>query len=180
MIFLLRIIRVSLLTGLLGLTGTAAQAQFESDSSAPIEITADTMEWMHEEQIAIARGNADAIQGRYHLHADVLTAHIAEGADGSQSEIKRLDAEGNVILRTPEETATGEIGVYDVDKGEVELVGRVVLTQGENVMRGARLVMDLNTGVSRLDGGAGQAGPATSQTDDGRVRAIFTPDKNEE
>ena len=56
-----------------------AIAQFEADSSAPVEITADSMEWMHEERIAVARGNADAVQGRYTLHADVLTAYSRYG-----------------------------------------------------------------------------------------------------
>ena len=52
------------------------QAQFEADSASPIEITADSMEWLNEKKIAIARGNADAVQGRYNLSARVLTAHI--------------------------------------------------------------------------------------------------------
>ena len=60
-----------------------AMAQFEADSEAPIEITADNMEWFHDEQIAIARGNADAVQGRYTLSADVLTAHMTDAAGGA-------------------------------------------------------------------------------------------------
>ncbi|MDP6353047.1 MAG: LptA/OstA family protein [Alphaproteobacteria bacterium] len=165
---------------LLGIGATVAvlvhaaptMGQFDADSEAPIEITADNMEWFHDEQIAIARGNADAVQGRYTLSADVLTAHMTEAADGTTNQISRLDAEGSVVLTTPEETASGRSGTYDVEQKIAVLVGSVVLTQMDNVLRGERLVMDLRTGRSRLEGGP----PVNAETTgDGRVRAIFTP-----
>ena len=57
-----------------------ALSQFEKDSELPIEITADSMEWLNKERVAIARGNAVAVQGRYTLSAQVLTAHLAEAS----------------------------------------------------------------------------------------------------
>ena len=63
---------------LVSLGHLVALAQFEDSSEAPIEITADSMEWLNAERIAIARGNADAVQGNYTLSAHVLTAHMAE------------------------------------------------------------------------------------------------------
>ena len=57
-----------------------ALSQFEKDSELPIEITADSMEWLNKERVAIARGNAVAVQGRYTLSAQVLTAHMAEAS----------------------------------------------------------------------------------------------------
>ena len=150
-------------------------AQFENDSAAPIEIVADSMEWLNEEKIAIARGNADAVQGRYTLSAHVLIAHIADEPDGNQksnSQISLIEAEGNVLLITPNEKARGSIGIYDVRNKTAILTGSVVLTQGENVLHGERLIMDLNTGRSRLEGAAGPAEP----TKDGRVKAIFNPE----
>ncbi len=153
-----------------------AAAQFEADSSAPIEITADAMEWMDNERIAVARGNADAIQGRYRLFADVLTAHLLENDEGengaaSGNGIRLIEADGNVRLVTPDEVVTGANGDYDVENRQVSLQGDVVLTQGENVARGDRLDMDLTTGVSRLT-----ALPSSG----GRVSAIFTPESEEE
>ena len=162
----------------------ACHAQFEADSAAPIEITSDSMEWLNERKIAIARGNADAVQGRYTLSANVLTAHITSNADdgsvaddsASNSQINLIEAEGNVLLTTPTEKARGNTGTYDVQKKTPTLVGSVVLTQGENVLHGEKLVMDLNTGHSRLEGTAGPA----EQDGDGRVKAIFNPETAEE
>ena len=159
-------------------------AQFEADTAEPVEITADSMEWLNEKKIAIARGNADAVQGRYTLSAHVLTAHITSNpndsgvSDGSasNSQISLIEAEGNVLLTTPTEKARGNMGTYDVQKKTATLVGAVVLTQGENVLHGEKFVMDLNTGHSRLEGTAGSA----EQDGDGRVKAIFNPETAEE
>ena len=147
-----------------------AAAQFEADSDAPIEITADEMEWREEERIAIAIGNADALQGRYRLYADVLTAFLAAPAEDSgeaadPNRIERIEADGNVRLVTPDEVVVGDNGVYDVENARASLEGEVVLTQGENVARGNRLDMNLDTGVSRLT-----AKPETG----GRVTAVFS------
>jgi len=51
-----------------------------------------------------------------------------------------------------DQTATGESALFDVKSNTVTLKGNVVVTQGQNVMRGDRLVVDLASGVSRVDG----------------------------
>lgn len=145
-----------------------AAAQFEDEADEPVEITADIMEWMDNERIAIARGAADAVQGRYRLFADVLTAYLAErgaGEDEEGDDVRLIEAEGNVRLVTPDEVASGSTGAYDIANRQVTLEGDVVLMQGESVARGGRLEMDLDTGVSRL-----LAAPGT-----GRVTAILVP-----
>ena len=119
---------------LVSLGHLVALAQFEDSSEEPIEITADSMEWLNDEKIAIARGNADAVQGNYTLSAHVLTAHMAETSpedSSAPSRIRRIDAEGIVILTTPKETARGGTGTYDLEKKTAVLVGSVVLTQGD-------------------------------------------------
>ena len=151
----------------------AGFAQYESDSELPIEITADSMEWLNEKRIAVARGNADAVQGRYKLHAAILTAHMAEEPptrSDTVSRIRKIEAEGNVVLTTPNETARGGEGTYDVENKIATLLGSVVLTQGDNVLHGQKLIMDLVTGRTRLEGSD------TAISDDKRrVRAIFNP-----
>ena len=164
--------RLCILPLLLALTSPAL-AQFESDSNLPVEITADAMEWMNEEGIAIARGNADAVQGRYRLRADVLTAYVNQAGGDSPNRIRRIDAQGHVTLSTPTESARGEAGTYDVERKVAVLEGSVVLTQGTTVLRGEHLVMALVSGRSTLQGGtSGTIQPA----EDGRVEMIFEPE----
>jgi lipopolysaccharide export system protein LptA len=140
------------------------------DTSQPIEITADTLEVRQTENIAIFRGEVDAIQGDMLLRADMLVVYYRETEENKDDlGISRIDAEGNVFISSPEETAQGKRGVYDVDNGRIDLAGDVVLTQGENIIQGDTLQMDLNTGKSRVI--------SEGETGKDRVRGLFVPQK---
>ena len=161
-------------------SGLHAQS-LQHDTSLPIEITADTLEVLRNEQIATFTGNVDAVQGDMVLSADLLRVHYgddaaaAAGPAGANS-IRRIEAEGNVFLSSPRETAQGDAGVYDVASDQVTLEGAVVLTRDDNVIRGQRLEIDLVSGLSRvLAAVPSTEGGAAPQ----RVRALFTPESDE-
>src|SRR5205085_10024996 len=78
----------------------------------------------------------------------------APGPAGS-SQINRLEAKGNVVVTQKDQTATGDTGLFDMKSNTVTMTGNVLLTQGSNVLRGEKLVVDLTTGVSRVDSGGG-------------------------
>ena len=141
------------------------------DTDNPIEITADSLEVKQDENIAIFRGNVDALQGEMRLRADELTVHYrsAKGNGSGVNAIGRIDAAGSVFITSSRETAQGEIGVYDVENNVITLTKNVVLTRGDNVIRGNRLVLNLTTGQSRVDGGVG------ATRSGGRVRSLFVP-----
>jgi lipopolysaccharide export system protein LptA len=81
---------------------------------------------------------------------------------GGSSQIRKLEAKGGVVVKQKDQTVTGETGIFDMKSNTVTLLGGVVLTQGQNVLRGDRLVVNLATGVSRVEVGQG-----------GRVRALI-------
>ncbi len=150
-------------------SGTFVQAQEGAarlDTALPIEIVADTLEVNQDQQSAIFTGNVAATQGQILLNADRVVVHYSAGGDGVQA-IRSIDAEGNVFFTTDFETAQGDLGTYDVENGMVTLTGAVVLTRGENVLRGSKLVLNLLNGTSVVEGGAAEAG--------GRVRGLFVP-----
>ena len=143
------------------------------DSTLPIEITADSLEVQREQSLAIFRGDVLAVQGDMHLRAEVLVVHYQEDeARDEGTTISQIDASGDVFVSSPSETARGDLGVYDVNAGVIDLTGAVVLTRGENVVKGNHLVMDLNTGYSRVESAAGADGE--------RVKSIFIPEKKDE
>lgn len=159
------------------LASAAAQAQGSTanhDTKQPIEINADSLEVLQDKQIAVFRGNVDAVQGQIRLRADELKVHYrtkdSSGGGGISGSIARIDATGNVFVSSATETAQGDAGVYDVDRGEITLTGKVVLTRGENVIRGRRLVLNMETGHSRIEGDAGA----------GRVRGYFVPSQKDQ
>ncbi len=138
------------------------------DTSLPIEITADSLEVQQEAQIAVFRGNVDAVQGDLNLRADQLNVHYRTNSENHNT-ISLIEANGNVFLSTPTELAQGDKSDYNVDADTIELTGSVVLIRGENVIRGDRLEIDLATGRSRVLSGGLEAGG------DGRVKALFVP-----
>ena len=77
------------------------------------------------------------------------------------SSIKRLEAKGNVVVTQKDQVVTGETAVFDTKTNLVTMLGGVVLTQGKNVLRGDRLLVDMTTGVSRVE------------SDSGRVQGLF-------
>lgn len=156
-----------------GWTG-ASQAQqlgTKRDRLQPIEIEADNLEIQRDKQLAIFAGNVRAVQGTLRLQAQTLKVHYLSGqnraSDGQV--IERIDAIGQVIFSSEAETAQGDEGVYDVVAGIITLTGEVVLTRGESIIRGRRLVLNLETGLSTIESGEDRAAGG------GRVRGLFVP-----
>lgn len=102
--------------------GVDAEAQLSplargDGGDLPIEIFAeDGIEWQQEQSVVVARGNARAIRGEIEVTADTLSAYYRKTSTGD-SEIWRVEAEGNVKIATPSETAYAQKGLYDVDSG---------------------------------------------------------------
>ncbi|MFQ5567068.1 MAG: lipopolysaccharide transport periplasmic protein LptA [Paracoccaceae bacterium] len=135
------------------------------DTSAPIEVVSDALEVRQAENLAIFTGEVVAAQGTLRVTADKLAvtyASVDENADTGA--IQHMRADGNVFVSNGAETAQGAWAEYDVAKGMMHMGGNVVLTQGDNAISGDSLVIDLNTGVGRVESAGG-----------GRVKSVFTP-----
>jgi lipopolysaccharide export system protein LptA len=136
------------------------------DSSAPIDVAADRIEVQDRADRAIFAGNVKVRQASLSLDTERLTVAYSSGG-GIQ--IRRLDAAGGVVVRSPSETARGNFGIYDLDKRLITLVGAVQLNRGGSRVMGSRLVIDLDSGRAVIDGGA----PGVGQSG-GRVTGHFT------
>jgi lipopolysaccharide export system protein LptA len=136
------------------------------DSNAPIDVAADRIEVQDRADRAIFAGNVRVRQASLALDTERLTVAYSS-AGGVQ--IRRLDAAGGVVVRSPSETARGNFGIYDLDKRLITLVGAVQLTRGGSHVMGSRLVIDLDSGRAVIDGGA----PGVGQSG-GRVTGRFT------
>ena len=80
-----------------------------------------------------------------------------------------------MVVTQKEQTATGDLGMFDMKTNTVTLTGNVVMTQGKNVLRGDRLVVDLTSGVSRVESGKNgqrpRAGPVPARQRAARAEA---------
>jgi lipopolysaccharide export system protein LptA len=96
------------------------------------------------------------------------------GSKGAQN-IRRIEARGGVTVLTKDQSASGDLGIYDLKTKTITLSGNVVVSQGQNVIHGERVVVDTETGNARVEsgGGAGASAPG------GRVRALIQPGKGQ-
>lgn len=106
---------------------SAQTLSFRSDDpDRPIEVVADQgIEWQQEDRRFIARGSAKAKQGDVEVLADELIAHYRDKEDGG-TDVYRVDALGDVTIRSAGETATGSAAVYDFDQAVLVIEGSPV------------------------------------------------------
>lgn len=153
---------------------------FKTNPDAPIEIEADTLEVEQNAQTATFIGNVVATQDTMRLRADRLIVTYAQKAEGASSsddgtggtEITRIDAKSNVhVMSEDDQSASGDWALYMVADETITMGDSVVLRQGENVIRGQRLNIDLKTGQARVEGGV--TATDTEKPGSGRVRGLF-------
>ncbi|MGP0090991.1 MAG: LptA/OstA family protein [Xanthobacteraceae bacterium] len=166
-----------------------AMQGFSQNQGKPIQIEAATLEVHDKEKqkYATFEGDVHVIQGDTDLRCKTLVVYYDDDATArksaaraapppqqpgappqqqqQQQQIKRLDAKGGVIITQKDQIATGDSGVYELRTSLMTLVGNVVLTKGGDVIKGDRLWVNMNTGVSRVE---------SANTGQG-VRAVFNP-----
>lgn len=120
-----------------------------ADKTAPVEVTADSLKVDQQSGQAVFSGDVNVTQGGMHLKAAQVEVFYA---NDNRSQISKLHATGGVTLVSPTEAAEAQEAVYDVSAGTVVMTGNVLLTQGENVMSGNTLNVDLGTGTGTMDG----------------------------
>ncbi|WP_419729411.1 hypothetical protein [Lichenicola sp.] len=135
----------------------------------------DQMEYFSQTRISIGRGDASVTtnDGR-RIQADTLVGYSAppapqpgapasrsatpaakpanNGQDpiGSSGKLEKVNAFGNVIVRTQTETVRGDRGVYVPDTGIARIVGNVHITRGQNQLNGAAAIINMHTGIATM------------------------------
>jgi lipopolysaccharide export system protein LptA len=154
---------------------------FSQNRDQPVKIDAATLEVRDKDKVATFGGNVHLVQGDTTLRCKTLvvfydqdssastmkTATPAAPGGGKQA-IRRLEAKGSVIVTQKDQRATGENGVFDMKANTVTLSGGVMISQGPQVIQGDRLVVNLTTGVSRVECDNSPNGQC-------RVRALINP-----
>jgi lipopolysaccharide export system protein LptA len=151
-----------------------AAAQLATSSNAPVDITADELETANGACTSIWRGHAEALQETSRLRADVLTIDFERkdpNKTGACGDVTHMRAEGSVFYVTPTQKVRGDLAVYEAASNTLTVTGDVVATQGQNVLRGTKMVFNTETGQGRMVGAA--AGGKSN-----RPRGVFYPRKS--
>jgi lipopolysaccharide export system protein LptA len=128
---------------------TVAFGGITSDTTLPVEVTADQLEVNQTDGTALFTGNVIVIQGDLRMASAAIRVEYAKD---DRTRIDRIHATGGVTLTSPTEAAEGREAVYTVSSGEVVMTGDVLLTQGGSTIAGQKLIVDLSTGTGRMDG----------------------------
>jgi lipopolysaccharide export system protein LptA len=138
------------------------------DNNARIDIAADNFQADLNAKTGTYSGNVMVTQADMKLRANTVKVTTVNG------KADKVLASGNVVVDDPKSgIVTGENGVYSVVPRTVVMTGNVVLKKGKDVMRGAQLTVNLNTGQAVLGGGA-----KTPGVSGGRVQGVFNPNSN--
>lgn len=151
-----------------------AQALAGHNSNAPVNYAADRIELQDRQNRVILSGNVDITQAGLRLQA---ARTLVNYTDAGSLRIQRIMATGGVVVNRGNERAVGDVAVYDFNRRIITLVGDVRLNRGGDTLNGGRLVIDLNTGISSVDGrasGSSSVSGATSGRSNGRVSGTFS------
>ena len=127
----------------------------------------DTLEYWSQKRMAVARGDAVVVTSdARRIAADTLVAYTGEAAptaaqpaprpgqpaQPNTGKLEKVEAYGNVSVRTPTDMATGDRAIYVPDLGIARLGGNVRITRGQNQLNGGQAIVNMKTGVARLIG----------------------------
>lgn len=148
---------------------------FSKNRGQPVKIQAATLEVREKDKLATFTGDVHVVQGDTQLRSKVMVVFYeeepgkpampaAQPGPGGAQQIRRMEAKGGVVVTQKDQTAVGDTAEFEMQSNTVTLTGNVVVTQGQDVVKGHKLVVDLTTGVSKFDGG--------------RVDALFNTGRN--
>lgn len=163
---------------LLAFAPSQAQVFGGQDSNAPVSVAADHGELLGKQDRAVLAGNVVITQAGLTLRAARTTLAFSSGGG---FKIHRLDATGGVTVTRGDQSASGEVAIYDFDRRIITLAGGVTLRRGSDRLSGGRLVIDLDSGLSTVDGnvggGSSALGTPGSAPRGGRITGTFNVPK---
>jgi lipopolysaccharide export system protein LptA len=161
----------------------------------PVQIEAATLEVRDKNKTATFSGNVSVVQGDTTMKCQSLVVFYGQevgiGADAAPAataaksspgmpqnaqNIRRIEARGGVTVITKDQNASGDLGIYDLKTKTITLSGNVVVSQGQNVIHGERVVVDTVTGTARVESGS-TAAAGLGAAPQSRVRALIQPGK---
>jgi lipopolysaccharide export system protein LptA len=137
---------------------------FSQNRDKPVKIQAASLEVREKDKMATFSGDVQVFQGDTEMRCKSLVVFYEEGGGKNtlkaadpgprgQQEISRIEAKGGVVVVQKDQHAQGDTAYFNMKENTVTLVGNVIVTRGQDVLRGHRLVVDLTSGVSKMDQG---------------------------
>lgn len=158
--------------------GPADLTSFTADGGGAMSIESDTLEVNDAKGSAVFTGNVIADRGDQQIKArSIAVSYVATGSGAlpeGQDNIRRIIAEGNVVVSAPDDqVVTGDRLDYDAKTSLITISGNVTTTKGKNVIKGDKLVVNLETGESAFDTNPGEVVQGAQK----RIKMLINPDE---
>ncbi|UVI39811.1 LptA/OstA family protein [Qipengyuania spongiae] len=151
-----------------------AQAIAGHNSNAPVDYAANRIELQDRQNRVVLSGNVVITQAGLTLNA---ARTLVNYSDAGSLQIQRIMATGGVTVTRGNERARGDNAVYDFNRRIITMAGNVRLNRGSDTLNGGRLVIDLASGVSSVDGsasGSSSVEGVEARESGGRVSGTFS------
>jgi lipopolysaccharide export system protein LptA len=139
---------------------------FAQNRDQPVKIQAAALEVREKDKMATFTGDVHVTNGDTELRCKSLVVFYdadttgggrgmkpADPGPGGGQQIKRIEAKGGVTVIQKDQNAAGDSAIFNMRENTVTLTGNVVVTRGQDVLRGQRLVVNLDNGTSKMDQG---------------------------
>ena len=137
-------------------TVKTSELSTSTQKKQPVDIESNTMEVINQKNQAIFTGKVVAVRGKVTLHSDKLVADFIKEKKPNGSEkttVTFLYATGNVLIITATQRITGKWARMDVKADKAVVGGNVVVKQGDTIIKGQKLNVNLKTDHSVMTGG---------------------------
>jgi lipopolysaccharide export system protein LptA len=140
---------------------------FQAKSTDPIQVDAEALETYEDgnQRVSVFSGGVTVKRGNTTMKAGEIKLFSGLEAKDQQS-FSRIEASGKIRVTSADQVVTGDTAVVDMAANTITVSGNVVLSQGANVISGAKLVVNLATGRARVEQAPGK-----------QIRGVFTPSK---
>lgn len=158
-----------------GVVSAGAQAIASHNTNAPVSFDAGQFTVDDRANRVVLTGNVVVNQAGLRVQSNRM---LLQYSDAGSLDVTRITANGGVVVTRGNERASGDVAIYDFGERVITMAGNVRLRRGSDALSGGRLVIDLESGLSTVDGrssGSSSTGAATQgvRSSDGRVRGTF-------
>ena len=115
-----------------------------SANAEQIKIISDKLEIIRVENISIFSGNVYAIENDLEIWSEKLTVTSSQ----DETEVKEINAHGNVKIVREELTVNGDKARYDPIQNKLFVFGKVEVLQNQSIILCDKIIVDLENSSS--------------------------------
>ena len=150
------------ITGILPVWGAVLDT--DRASSAPIDVSAERLDVDDKAGTAIFSGQVVVKRDDMTIHAEKLTLY----RDSKTQQVERIEASGGVRVVQLDRVGTAREALFNQLEETLVLTGEASVRQGQNLVTGDEIILYLKENRSLV-----------KSKEDGRVRAVFFPEQEQ-